>query len=140
MRSSTALTLRSPGDLLATVPHLLGFHPSASLVAICLRERRLGLLARVDLPPPGDAASVLASLMPAVAADAPDAALLIGYENDDGQSLVTLNAVADALAPLDIRVMGKLVVHQGGGGPSTAPTPTAAHLTGHRSPDPSRSH
>ncbi|MEJ5914226.1 DUF4192 domain-containing protein [Pseudokineococcus sp. 1T1Z-3] len=41
-----------PRDLLALVPHQLGFHPSRSLVLVSLRgpRRRVGLVARVDLP------------------------------------------------------------------------------------------
>lgn len=43
---------RGPGDLLAAVPHLLGFRPKNSLVLISLRgpRSRFGLIARVDLP------------------------------------------------------------------------------------------
>jgi len=43
--TTQALRLTSPSQLLATIPYLLGFHPTDSLVVICLRETRLGLLA-----------------------------------------------------------------------------------------------
>lgn len=56
----TALTrssvrLSSPGELLAGVPHLLGFAPHDSLVLIALKGSRastVGLTLRADLPPP----------------------------------------------------------------------------------------
>ncbi len=51
MTSASALTLRSAGELAAAVPHLTGFVPEQSLVAISLRgkRRRVGLTLRADL-------------------------------------------------------------------------------------------
>ena len=48
-QSLTRQTLASL-DLLATVPYLFGFHPTASLVVISLRRNRMGLIARIDFP------------------------------------------------------------------------------------------
>src|SRR4051812_50152036 len=44
--------LTSPGEIAAAVPHLCGFVPSESLVAVSLRgdRRRIGLTLRFDLP------------------------------------------------------------------------------------------
>lgn len=47
-----ALTLREPHELLAIVPFVLGFHPTNSIVVLCLHGRRLGLTQRLDLPHP----------------------------------------------------------------------------------------
>ncbi|MGW0435279.1 DUF4192 domain-containing protein [Micromonospora sp. NPDC003197] len=44
------LSVRSPADLLAAVPYLLGFHPADSLVVVALREKRVVFAARADLP------------------------------------------------------------------------------------------
>ncbi|MFB9234583.1 DUF4192 domain-containing protein [Plantactinospora siamensis] len=46
------LMVRSPADLIAAVPYLLGFHPSDSLVVVALRGPRVEFAARVDLPEP----------------------------------------------------------------------------------------
>lgn len=51
--------LGEPGALLASLPALLGFHPERSLLLLCLEGERaatVGLVARVDLPNPGDRA------------------------------------------------------------------------------------
>ncbi|HTW19242.1 MAG TPA: DUF4192 domain-containing protein [Mycobacteriales bacterium] len=54
------LRLRSPADLLATVPHMLGFVPADSVVAVCLHgaRSRAGLVLRFDLPNPEYAALI----------------------------------------------------------------------------------
>ena len=44
--------LAGPGELAAALPVLLGFVPQESLVLVCLQGRRVGLIARYDLPPP----------------------------------------------------------------------------------------
>src|SRR3954452_25259701 len=46
------LRLTTPGDIVAAIPHLCGFTPTESLVAISLRgeRKRIGLALRFDLP------------------------------------------------------------------------------------------
>ena len=46
----TGLSAGSPPDILAFVPHCLGFEPEESLVLIALRGLRLGATLRLDLP------------------------------------------------------------------------------------------
>jgi hypothetical protein len=57
------LRLHEPGELVAAVPHLLGFRPAESLVVVAVhgtgRRRRLGAVARADLPPPDDVVAVV---------------------------------------------------------------------------------
>lgn len=59
------LRLRSPADLLAAVPHLVGFRPAESLVLAAVvpagdgRGRRLGAVLRTDLPAPADVPPVV---------------------------------------------------------------------------------
>jgi hypothetical protein len=57
--------MRDPGELLAALPFLMGFHPRDSLVVVAFggaSGRRVGLTQRVDLPPPEHAAAVCAAL------------------------------------------------------------------------------
>jgi hypothetical protein len=52
------VTLQHPGELLASVPHLLGFRPADSLVAIGLNgsaAASVNVVLRSDLPPPSEA-------------------------------------------------------------------------------------
>ncbi|MGH3871019.1 MAG: DUF4192 domain-containing protein [Pseudonocardiaceae bacterium] len=43
------IRLSDPADLIAAVPHLLGFHPCDSVVLLALHGKRLGLTLRADL-------------------------------------------------------------------------------------------
>jgi hypothetical protein len=48
------LTLTSPTDVLAAVPYLVGFHPTASLIVVGLAQGQAKMVARWGLPfPPG---------------------------------------------------------------------------------------
>ena len=47
------ITLRSPAELLAVIPHLLGFEPDHAIVVMALKDNKLGLTQRIDLPTPG---------------------------------------------------------------------------------------
>jgi Domain of unknown function (DUF4192) len=88
----------SPGDILAVVPHLLGFHPARSLVVVGAGRppQRVELAFRYDLPDPPDtaAAAEIAGHAAAVLAQRRlDTVIGIGYGPG---ALVT--PVADALA------------------------------------------
>ncbi|HWU57763.1 MAG TPA: DUF4192 family protein, partial [Microbacteriaceae bacterium] len=48
----TIVKTTKPQDLLALVPHLVGFRPSNSLVLVAFRGKRTGGAYRVDLPAP----------------------------------------------------------------------------------------
>ena len=73
--TTDAVRLRSLDELAAAIPHLLGFHPRDSVVAVALRRDsgRLGLTLRLDLgDPDGDVrlAREIASRMTRAGADA----------------------------------------------------------------------
>jgi hypothetical protein len=82
---SSKLTVRSPADLVAAVPYLLGFRPGdGSIVVIASRDRRIVFAARGDLPAPGAPASqilaVAANLVPVLRRQQPITDLMIvGY-------------------------------------------------------------
>ncbi len=69
--ASTALVVRGPDSLPALVPHLVGFHPAASLVLLGLapEQRTVRVTMRMDLPDPeADAPDVLDAWATALAA------------------------------------------------------------------------
>jgi hypothetical protein len=110
--TSSPVRLRQLGELAAAVPHLIGFRPRESLVAVSLRERsgspargsRVGLTARVDLPSAQLRGPLIANLVGAMLTDAPTAVVLIvvSEEPDEaGAALVTRGGPGDG-APVPV--------------------------------------
>lgn len=81
--TSDRVTLRTPTDLLAAVPYLLGFHPTDSVVAVGLRGSRVAFSARADLPGsdggPAEAEALAAQLAEVLVGQAVSAAFVVGY-------------------------------------------------------------
>ena len=74
------LRMRDPGELLAALPYLLGFHPCESLVVLAFggrSGRRVGMTQRVDLPPPEHVASVCAAMASNALLDRPTGAAVL---------------------------------------------------------------
>jgi hypothetical protein len=107
------LCLRSPAEILAAMPYLLGFHPSDSLVALGLRGGGVHLQLRGDLPANRDDGAVLAGHYAHVlGANDVDGALLIGY-GTAARAEPFLSAVAAALAERGVAVHDLLRTHDG---------------------------
>ncbi|MBU6264547.1 MAG: DUF4192 family protein, partial [Actinomycetales bacterium] len=72
-------TVKTPHDLLAAVPFLIGYHPTDSLVLISVKSDSLEMAMRVDFPinPPEGAYQLLASHLKR---DHAEGALLVAYE------------------------------------------------------------
>jgi hypothetical protein len=72
--------VRDPGELLAALPYLLGFHPRDSLVVIAFdgpSGRRVGMTQRVDLPAPAHVPQVSAAVAANVLLGRPAAAAVL---------------------------------------------------------------
>jgi hypothetical protein len=111
--ATNTINLRSPHELLAVVPFVLGFRPANSLVLLCLRDHRLGLTQRLDLPRAEHADKVVSALMPSLVAENPDSVVLIGYENHAGESLPAVESLSSALRSQQIDIHDRLVVRHG---------------------------
>ncbi len=81
--SAAVTCLSSSADVSPAVPHVSGVHPARSLVLVCLSSHgnsaRLGMVARIDLPGDGEAEDAVDAMLPAVAREDPNAAVLIAY-------------------------------------------------------------
>jgi Domain of unknown function (DUF4192) len=72
--------MRDPGELIAALPFLIGFHPRDSLLVVAFggaSGRRLGLIQRVDLPGPEHAEAVCRALAGNLLTASPAAAALL---------------------------------------------------------------
>ncbi|MDX6200269.1 MAG: hypothetical protein QOJ79_3420 [Actinomycetota bacterium] len=111
--------LTSPGEIAAALPHLCGFVPTESLVAVSLRgeRKRIGLTLRFDLPSidaMGDGANA-DEVATRLAHDGASAMVLVVYTDEAGErpreSLV--RAVIEAVELRGISVMEGLLVRHG---------------------------
>ncbi|MDN5918278.1 MAG: DUF4192 domain-containing protein [Pseudonocardia sp.] len=76
----TVVRVRGTGDLIVSLPVLIGFHPRDSLLLVGFggpNGRRVGLTIRVDLPRPDDVGCVCADAVGALATDAPAGAAVV---------------------------------------------------------------
>jgi Domain of unknown function (DUF4192) len=110
---TTTIHLSGPADVLTVLPYQLGFHPHECLVVVSLRGTRMGLVQRIDLPPPEHVVDAVAAMIAPLRQETPRAALLIGFEQREGQSRAMLDEMADACLAHGIEVADRMVVRGG---------------------------
>jgi Domain of unknown function (DUF4192) len=79
MDAPTLTPLRTPTDVLAAVPYVLGFTPTDSLIVMGIRAKNLVFQARADLPPPPDAGVLATQLGEVLARQRVTGVVLVGY-------------------------------------------------------------
>ncbi|MEC3852334.1 DUF4192 domain-containing protein [Paenarthrobacter ureafaciens] len=115
MTIKQTLSIHQPEDVLGYIPHLLGYWPRESLVAITMQGKALGATLRVDLPPADNphahadfAAYVRNQLLADERADGVLLALYSAAGWDDGSvldwTMPLLGILQEALAPVDLTV------------------------------------
>jgi len=109
---TTKLTLRSPADLLAAVPYLLGFHPADSVVLVALRGKRVIFQGRVDIPDADDLDGLVPYLAEIAARQNPTGVTLIGYGPLERVAGL-LDALGAAVSAAGVPVHDVLRVHDG---------------------------
>lgn len=100
--TTTIVGARGVGDLIVLTPHLLGYHPTESLVVYVLRGRRVGPLLRLDLVPGslGEAESHAVDRALAALAGMGSEGIVVAFEAWPGQSRATderVREIADEL-------------------------------------------
>jgi Domain of unknown function (DUF4192) len=97
------IRLSDPAELIAAVPHLLGFHPRDSVVLLAMHGRRLGLTLRADLVDTDQAPLLAEQLLLPIAQQQPTGVALVvigGDSTPDGveeQQWPPHRALVDAL-------------------------------------------
>jgi Domain of unknown function (DUF4192) len=107
------ITLRGPDDVVAALPYQLGYHPHDSVVVVSLRRRRVGLVARCDLPAPQHLEEVVTSLLGPLLRDRPTSVVLVGYEEVAEASHPVLLALVDQVERAGVEVVDVAVVRGG---------------------------
>ena len=111
---TTTIRLRGPADIITILPYHLGYRPSDSLVVVLLDGPRVGMVARLDLPPPHvDPQLVVDELLPYVLRERPDRVVLVGFETRPGHAQPAGSAMHDALLDAGIGTVERLLVRDG---------------------------
>ncbi|MET7669758.1 DUF4192 domain-containing protein [Micromonospora luteifusca] len=107
------LAVRSPADLIAAVPYLLGFHPTDSVVAVALLGRQIIFAARADLPDPStDLVERARHLAAVIRRQGAEAATVVGYGPPD-RVTPAVDSVRAALGAAGLEVLDALRVTDG---------------------------
>ncbi|MDV3223068.1 DUF4192 domain-containing protein [Intrasporangium sp.] len=104
------ISVSGPAELVTVVPYHLGFQPERSLVAICLQEKAIGLVARMDLVGSPHAAQAAAQLSEAICREGATAVALVAYETRPGEARPLADSLGAALGLAGIPVTEDLVV------------------------------
>lgn len=102
--------LSDPTDVIAAVPHLLGFHPRDTLVILAERNRRVYLAAWMVIPAPGREDTARETLQPVLTQGVPDSVCLMGWESAPGTAVRAVLTVASVVHELGLRLRPPLVV------------------------------
>jgi len=103
--SRRTLTARTPEDLLAVVPLVLGFHPEQSLVMLTFSADRSSFHARVDLPAPGDEDELVDVLLSAAVGNDVDRVAFIFYTPEAARAFELAPVLVGAFAAERIRIL-----------------------------------
>jgi hypothetical protein len=110
MNPECTIVVRSPADLIAVTPYLLGFHPADSLVVIGTVGRAVSFVGRHDLPPPGDDDTGPIAQM--VARQKAQTVSLLGFGPPEPVNR-TIGALVAALNRVGVRVRDQLRITAG---------------------------
>ncbi|MFG2003278.1 DUF4192 domain-containing protein [Spirillospora sp. NPDC048911] len=111
MKTTTPLVIRSPEDAIATVPYLLGYHPTESLVVIAYDGPHDTCAMRIDLPR-CDSRAAAEHVAARLSQNAFRQALLLGYGTPDEVTPAVATAW-ETLTAHRLRVAEALRIHSG---------------------------
>lgn len=107
------ITLRGPDDFIAVLPYQLGHHLRNSVVAVALRGRTMGVVARSDLPPEEHAVEVAGSLVGPLVRDGATSVVVVAWEDVADASAPVLLCLVEQLEGTGIDVVDVAVVRGG---------------------------
>ena len=113
MTTTHTLSVATPGEMVALVLYLLGFHRSNSLVSIRLSDRTVELTQRIDLPARGEEDHVVATLFPVLLRERIGRVVLIGFEDTPSSALPVIRAMTRALDRVGVGTHDRLLDRDG---------------------------
>jgi hypothetical protein len=109
----TSVKISTTDELLAILPHQLGYHLQQCVAIALVSDRALGPVARIDLPDERDVAATAEHLLASVLRVHPERALLIGFEDVPGESRSLMQALHTGLRRAGVGLLDHVVVRDG---------------------------
>lgn len=106
----TSVKISTTDELLAVLPHQLGYHLEECVVIAMVSDNVVGPVARTDLPAESDVARTAETLLESLLRVGPQLALLVGYESVAGESRSMLAALHEGLVDAGVRIIDHVVV------------------------------
>jgi len=137
----TSVKISTTDELLAILPHQLGYRLQQCVAIAMVTDKLLGPVARIDLPQERDVEPTAEHLLASLLRVGPQLALLVGFEDVPGESRSLMQALHTGLRDAGVGLLDHVVVREGRwwGGccrPSEALEGLRPdHLDGHRVPD-----
>jgi hypothetical protein len=108
------ISITEPAEMLATIPYQLGFHPTRSVVVVGFVDKQIHLVARLDvMSDGGQAAGAAGVFVDTILREHINAVMVVGYEEDRGESRIMASAIARAAEDAEIDLVDRIVVRDG---------------------------
>jgi len=109
----TSVKISTTDELLAVLPHQLGYRLQDCVAILMVTNRVVGPVARTDLPDERDVEAVATNVLESLIRVGPDLAMLVGHESVPGASRSLMHALHHGLLAAGVQLIDHVVVREG---------------------------
>lgn len=109
----TSVKISTTDELLAVLPHQLGYHLEDCVAILMVTDKIVGPVARTDLPPEHEAKPTAEHLLESLLRVEPQLAMLVGYESVPGETRPLMQALHHGLRRAGVGIIDHVVVRDG---------------------------
>lgn len=109
----TSVKISTTEELLAVLPHQLGYHVSDSVAVLMVTDKIVGPVARTDIPDERDVREASTNVLASLLRVQPQLAMLVGYESVPGESRSMMHALHAGLRRADVGIIDHVTVRDG---------------------------
>lgn len=109
----TSVKISTTDELLAVLPHHLGYRLDTCVAILMVTDKVVGPVARTDLPDERDVAQTAQNVLESLLRVGPQLAMLVGYESVPGESRSLMHALHHGLLDAGVQLIDHVVVRDG---------------------------
>lgn len=109
----TSVKISTTEELLAVLPHQLGYQLTDSVAILMVTDKIVGPVARTDIPDERDVEDAAADVLASLLRVQPQSAMLVGYESVPGESRSLMHALHAGLRRADVGIIDHVTVRDG---------------------------